>query len=105
MFQIGGFKLLRGFDEENIFTNAYAVASAEYRYIFGERSYFFGFTDFGIAQNKNLNQTNNYLGFGGGMALETKQGNLQVSLALGKENNSPINFREAKIHIGIVNNF
>ena len=105
LFQIGGFKLLRGFDEENIFTNAYAVASAEYRYIFGERSYFFGFTDFGIAQNKNLNQTNNYLGFGGGMALETKQGILQVSLALGKENNSPINFREAKIHIGIVNNF
>ena len=31
-FQIGGFKLLRGFDEENIFTNKYFVSSLEYRY-------------------------------------------------------------------------
>lgn len=105
MYQIGGFKLLRGFDEENIFTNAYAVGSVEYRYIFGEKSYFFGFTDIGITQNKNMNKTYNYIGFGGGLALETKQGILQFSVALGKRNDIPLNFRETKIHIGLVNNF
>lgn len=105
MYQIGGFKLLRGFDEENIFTNAYAVASTELRLLFGEKNYFFGFTDYGISQNKNLNTTYNYISFGGGMALETKQGLLQVSLALGKRNDLPFNFRETKIHVGLINNF
>jgi hypothetical protein len=39
------------------------------------------------------------------MALETKQGLLQVSLALGKRNDLPFNFRETKIHVGLINNF
>ena len=43
LFQIGGYRLLRGFDEESIYANKYAVFTAEYRYLVGINSYFFGF--------------------------------------------------------------
>ncbi|MDQ6845842.1 MAG: BamA/TamA family outer membrane protein, partial [Bacteroidota bacterium] len=35
LFQIGGYRLLRGFDEESIYANRYAVFTAEYRYLVG----------------------------------------------------------------------
>ena len=105
LFQIGGFKLLRGFDEENIFTNEYVVGTAEYRYLINQNSYFFGFSDVGFSKNKILNKDYNYIGAGIGLALETKQGILNISFAAGKRNDLPFNLRETKIHIGIVNNF
>ena len=52
LFQIGGYKLLRGFDEESIYANQYAVFTAEYRYLVGVNSNFFGFTDAGFYANK-----------------------------------------------------
>lgn len=96
---------LRGFDEENIFANHYAVAIAEYRYLFNASSYFFGFTDIGFTQNIIINKNYNYIGAGLGMALDTKQGLLNISLAAGKRNDLPFNLRETKIHVGIVSNF
>lgn len=105
LFQIGGFKLLRGFDEENIFTNQYAVGSFEYRYLFAPNSYFFAFTDGGFTQNLNTTQNYNYIGAGVGLALETKQGILNISFASGKRNDLPFNLKETKIHIGIVSGF
>lgn len=105
LFQIGGFKLLRGFDEENIFTNEYVVGTVEYRYLINQNSYFFGFADGGFSKNKIQNKDYNYIGAGVGLALETKQGILNISFAAGKRNDLPFNLRETKIHIGIVNNF
>ncbi len=35
LFQIGGNKLLRGFDEESIYANLFSVATAEFRYLLG----------------------------------------------------------------------
>ena len=105
LFQIGGFKLLRGFDEENIFTNQYLVSSNEIRFLFNNNSYFFGFSDIGFTQNKVINQNNSFIGGGLGLALSTQQGLLNVSFAVGKRNDLPFNFKESKIHIGILSNF
>lgn len=105
LFQIGGFKLLRGFDEENIFTNQYLVSSNEIRFLFNNSSYFFGFTDIGFTQNRVINQNNSFIGGGLGLALSTQQGILNVSFAVGKRNDLPFNFKESKIHIGILSNF
>lgn len=105
VFQIGGFKLLRGFDEENIFTKEYIVGSSEYRYAINNSSYFFSFIDGGFAKSITQNTTYNYIGTGLGLALQTKQGILNISLAVGKRNDLPFNLRETKIHIGIINNF
>jgi hemolysin activation/secretion protein len=47
LFQIGGYRLLRGFDEESIFATQYGVGTVEYRFLSGLNSYFFAFADIG----------------------------------------------------------
>ncbi len=105
MFQVGGFKLLRGFDEESIYANLYNVFTAEYRLLFSRNSYFFGFVDVGKTtfKNQQLKLNNNYIGTGFGLALDTKNSLLNISWAVGKQNSNKFDFRQSKIHIGFVN--
>jgi len=107
LFQIGGYKLLRGFDEESIFASQYAVGSTEYRYLVGRNSYMFAFLDYGWASNtsQSLNVSDTFLGTGIGMAFETKAGIFNISYAVGKRDDTKLNLRESKIHIGYVNFF
>ncbi len=105
LFQLGGYKLLRGFDEESIYANRYAVGTLEYRYLLGINSYFTGFVDMGATSNNITNQSNTYIGGGIGLAFETKQGIINISFADGKRNDLPFNFRESKIHLGFVSIF
>ena len=56
LFQIGGYRLLRGFDEESIYANRYGVFTAEYRYLVGINSYMFGFSDVGFHAKRILIQ-------------------------------------------------
>jgi outer membrane protein assembly factor BamA len=107
LFQLGGYRLLRGFDEESIFASQYAVSSFEYRYLIGQNSYLFAFTDGGWARNKSKdnNISNTFIGAGFGMSFETKAGLFNISFAAGKRNDLPLNLRQAKIHFGYVNFF
>jgi len=108
LFQIGGYRLLRGFDEESIYATQYAVFTAEYRNIINLNSYLFGFTDLGWARNKyqQLDVKNNFLSAGLGLAFETKVGQLNISFAIGRRDDVPFNLRQAaKIHFGYVNYF
>ncbi len=107
LFQIGGYKLMRGFDEESIFASQYAVGTLEYRYLVGLNSYFFLFTDLGYAANKseNVNTSNTFIGSGLGMAFETKAGIFNISFAVGKRNDVQFDIRQSKIHIGYVTYF
>jgi outer membrane protein assembly factor BamA len=108
LFQLGGYKLLRGFDEESIFAAQYLVGTAEYRYrLPGPDSYFFGFTDFGYAQNKLNNQPQDhfYIGAGLGLTFATKAGLFNVSLAAGKRDDLQFGFKQTKIHFGYINLF
>lgn len=107
LYQIGGFKLLRGFDEESIYCSEYVVGTLEYRYLIGRNSYLFSFVDMGMtgddSQAKKVN--NSYLGAGIGMAFETKAGIFNISLAAGKRDDTNFNLRQSKIHIGFVTFF
>ncbi len=107
LFQIGGYKLLRGFDEESILASEYVVGSAEYRYLIGMNSYLFGFCDGGWARNDVPGyQVNSvYLGLGLGLAFETKAGIFNISYAVGKQDDDPFALRQAKIHLGYINFF
>ena len=107
LFQIGGYKLLRGFDEESQYVSRYAIATLEYRYLIGLNSYFFVFSDGGWASNKsNLTRINHtYLGFGLGMAFETKAGIFNLAWAAGKRDDTPFDLKQSKIHIGFINYF
>lgn len=107
VFRIGGYKLLRGFDEESIYTNRYFVQTAEYRYLIAQNSWFYGFADFGWAgyQANNIKFNHTYLGFGIGLSLETKTGIFSISLAEGKRDDSKLNFQQSKIHLGFISLF
>lgn len=103
LFQIGGYKLLRGFDEESIFASRYAVGTAEYRYFLGLNSFLFAFMDFGWARNSS--QSNTFIGTGLGMAFETKAGIFNLSYAAGKRDDVKFSLRQSKIHLGYINYF
>ncbi|HSB93403.1 MAG TPA: BamA/TamA family outer membrane protein [Flavitalea sp.] len=107
LFQIGGYKLLRGFDEESIYASAYAVGTAEYRYLMARNSFLFVFSDAGWVDNKmaKTSTAGVYIGLGGGMAFETKAGIFNISYAVGKRDDTNFNLRQSKIHLGYVNYF
>ena len=108
VFQIGGYRLLRGFDEESIYATQYAVLTAEYRYRLALNSFLFGFVDGGLVKNKyqQVNVKNTFIGTGIGMAFETKFGLLNISYAVGKRDDVKFSLRESsKIHFGYVNYF
>jgi hemolysin activation/secretion protein len=108
LFQIGGYKLLRGFDEESIYANQYAVFTAEYRYLVGINSYFFGFSDIGFTKTKynTTNFSNSFQSAGIGLEFETKFGLLNISYALGKRNDVKFDIRNSsRIHFGYINYF
>ena len=108
LFQIGGYKLLRGFDEESIYATQYAVLTAEYRYLVAQNSYLFGFIDAGFTKSRFqlVDISNKFISTGIGMVFETKLGLLNLSFAVGKRND--VNFslsQSAKIHFGYINYF
>lgn len=108
LFQIGGFKLLRGFDEESIYATRYGVLTAEYRYLVGLNSYLFTFTDAGWVKTKyqNVNTNNTFFSGGIGLLFETKFGLLNMSFAVGKRDDVNFDLRRAsKIHFGYINYF
>ncbi|HLX92462.1 MAG TPA: BamA/TamA family outer membrane protein [Puia sp.] len=107
LFLIGGYKLLRGFDEQSIYASRYAVGTLEYRYLIGQNSFLFSFADYGWADNNvpGYSLSSAYLGVGIGLAFETKAGIFNISYAIGKQDNNTLNFRQAKIHLGYVTFF
>jgi len=108
LFQIGGFQLLRGFNEESIYATQYGVVTAEYRYLISLNSYLFGFVDAGWAKERyqSVNISNKYISTGLGLLFETKLGLLNMSVAIGKQSNTNFNFGQStKIHFGYINYF
>lgn len=107
LFRIGGANLLRGFDEESLFVQHYAILTAEYRFILGQNSYMYAFIDAAYTGRPTLEayQHDYPLGFGAGMAFETKAGIFGLSYALGRQQGNPIDFRTSKLHFGYINIF
>jgi len=107
LFQIGGYKLLRGFDEESQYLSQFAIGTTEFRYLVGQNSFFYVLADGGWGRDgsrgKKINYT--YFGTGLGLAFETKAGIFNLAWAVGKRNDSNFNLRQSKIHFGFVNFF
>jgi outer membrane protein assembly factor BamA len=107
LFQIGGYKLLRGFDEESQYLSQFGIGTIEYRYLVGQNSFFYAFADGGWGKSKiqNTKVDYNYIGTGLGLSFETKAGIFNIAWAVGKRNDSPFNLRQSKIHFGFLNYF
>jgi outer membrane protein assembly factor BamA len=107
LFQIGGIRTLRGFDEESLFASGFAIGTIEYRFLLSQVSYLFGFVDGAYVERKtNFLQSGKFYGGAGlGISLETKTGLFSLAYAAGKRPDVPLNFREAKIHFGFITLF
>ncbi len=103
LLRIGGWRLLRGFDEESVLVSAYSVFSSEFRYLYERNSNFFVFFDYAAFKKNEIK--NKAIGFGIGINFETKAGVFTLEYAVGKQNEMQINMRSSKIHFGIVNQF
>lgn len=107
VFQVGGLRTLRGFDEESLFASQYGILTAEYRLLTGGRSYFYAFADAGRVHCKAWQSDSraDCLGVGLGLVLETRAGLLNLAYALGKRDGLATDPRQAKIHIGLTGLF
>lgn len=104
LYRIGGYKILRGFDEQSVRTINYQKLSLEYRYLIGRNSYFLVFGDWARTASAQ-NEIDFPLGFGGGLNFETNAGVFGLYYALGRRNNNPIDLRSGKIHFGYASYF
>jgi outer membrane protein assembly factor BamA len=106
LFQIGGFKTLRGFDEESQFCNQYIVPTIEGRLLLGNDSYFFAFVDGGYTKNNVAKAiTHTYISTGLGMSFATKTGLFNLSVAAGGRDDIRFGFKQSKLHFGYVSFF
>ena len=105
LFQIGGIKLLRGFDEESQFVSRYAIGTLEYRLRLQLNAYFYGFVDGGWGDHKLEGRGHSYLGTGLGLSLEVKAGIINIAWALGKRDDTELNLRQSRVHLGFASYF
>jgi outer membrane protein assembly factor BamA len=106
-FRIGGFKTLRGFDEQSLNVSSFIVQTFEFRYIIEKNSYLSAFYDQGFIKKEFINQQykDHPLGFGLGINFQTKAGVASLNYALGKQKNIPVDLQKGKIHFGITSYF
>ena len=105
LYRIGGFGSFRGFNEESITANMYGFATLDYRFVPSEAFYIGLFADYGFIDNKRANLNTSLLSFGTGISFLTKMGIFNLSYAVGKTDNSSFDFKESKIHFGILSQF
>jgi outer membrane protein assembly factor BamA len=106
MHRLGGYKSLKGFDEESIYVQNFASANAEVKIFIGEYSNVFAFYNQAYYRRFVPNDiSDSPYGFGWGIELETPAGILSLVYALGKQFDNPIEIRNSKIHISLLNRF
>ena len=106
-FRIGGNRLLRGFNEEEINATLYSVLTLEYRLLISTNSYLYAFGDLAYVEDVTVDRSRSDrpMSFGAGMTFETAVGLFGFSLAVGRQQQNPIDFRNPKIHFGYVSFF
>ena len=106
MAQVGGSRSIRGFNENQFFTNFYTFFTGEYRFLLEKNSYLFIFGDYAYLENKiSEDFVLRPYGFGAGMTYDTKAGIISVTYAIGQVRNNPLQPGRGRIHIGLINQF
>jgi len=107
LYRIGGFKSLRGFDEESIRASTFSIFNAEYRILIQQNSNIAFFYNMAYVEKKTLTaKTKDYSkGFGAGINVDTGSGIFSFYYALGSENGNKITLRNSKIHFGYLVKF
>jgi outer membrane protein assembly factor BamA len=107
LYRIGGYKTIRGFDEESLWVSSFSISTIEVRYLLEEKSNVFIFGDAAWSEKKITNHYENnwHFGVGSGISFQTQNGLLTLIYSLGKTQTQPFLFRTGKIHIGFTSFF
>ena len=109
LYRFGGNKTLRGFNEQSLFASSISIYTMEFRYLLTENSFIRVFGNTAWYMDKSDRQgrisSDTPYGFGGGLNLDTGNGIFNISVALGKSKYNPIDFKNAKVHFGLINYF
>jgi len=100
VYELGGAKSLRGFNE-NIFSGfRVGWSDLELRYLFGRKSRLFAFGAYGYVENQDYKYSDLF-SFGFGLRTQTRIGLLGIDYGLGIQNGEIRNPLDGIIHIGI----
>jgi outer membrane protein assembly factor BamA len=112
LFRLGGLNSLRGFSENQFYTNAYGVGTLEFRQFTGPEGYVFVFIDQAalrayksdVALSATLDQPT---GLGTGISFRTAAGLFQFVYSVGKSSFSgqQLSLGTSKIHFGLTSRF
>lgn len=102
LFRFGGFRTLKGFDEESVFASSYLLLNVEQRFLLDNDSWLYVFWNGGWLRNDAVGQAyrDTPYGVGAGITFQTNSGIFSVAYALGSERNAPLTLRNAKVHLG-----
>ncbi|MEM6800374.1 MAG: hypothetical protein AAF696_03165, partial [Bacteroidota bacterium] len=103
--QVGGARSIRGFNENQFFTDFFSFFSLEYRLQLERNSYVFLFGDYAYLENNEGNTIIRPRSTGIGMNYGTKAGIISISYAIGTAENIPFQPSRGRIHVGLINQF
>lgn len=103
--QVAGARSIRGFNENQFFTDLMSFFTLEYRFQLERDSYLFGFFDAAYLRDRVRDSDQYPIGTGIGMNYGTKAGILSVVYAVGRTADIPFQPARGRIHVGLVNRF
>ena len=103
LYRLGGFRTIRGFNENEFFARYFGLLSLEWQMFIGASSNIMVFLD--QAWFKDFSGSDNPTGIGIGSTLQTGAGLLQLAYAVGRTNQNPFDFRKSKFHFGYIARF
>ena len=105
--RIGGYKTIRGFDEESIWVSSFILGNFEFRYLLDEKSNVFLFSDFAWTESKinDFIKAEYFQSFGFGTNISMPNGLLTLIYGLGRKIDNPFLIRSGKIHLGFTSYF
>ncbi|MEJ2004213.1 MAG: ShlB/FhaC/HecB family hemolysin secretion/activation protein [Cyclobacteriaceae bacterium] len=98
LYRLGGFRSVRGFNENQFFASQYLIYTLEWQLYFDESSNIMAFIDQSFFRSNGI--TDNPTGVGVGLTLQTGGGLLQIAYAVGRTSDQGFDMRLSKFHFG-----
>jgi outer membrane protein assembly factor BamA len=105
LYQFGGLGSIRGFNQNSIDSSFYTTLATEYRYRLNDQIYLHSILDIGVFENFNSKKLDKLYGFGGGIAILTQAGVLNLSIANGRFEDAKVDLSSTVAHINLKINF
>ncbi|WP_146250757.1 BamA/TamA family outer membrane protein [Nonlabens dokdonensis] len=105
LYQFGGTGSIRGFNQNSIDSSFYTTLATEYRYCLNDQIYLHSILDIGIFENFNSKKLDKLYGYGGGIAILTNAGILNLSIANGRFEGAKVDLSSTVAHINLRINF